>query len=143
MADKKRTAETWRAVDMTEAREADGAAKGGPTDRLFAANAAFNNLDYAFLSTLFNWGRATLGTIPFVTLGAHYMGPEGVILGIVAGGAISGLAAILTAYGIARRIARTKPGRGRVATRRTQAYVVRPGGYAGLSCSAGKLVHGP
>jgi len=75
---------------------------------LFAANAAFNNLDYAFLSTLFNWGRATLGTIPFVTLGAHHMGPEGVILGIVAGGAISGLAAIVTAYGIARRVARTK-----------------------------------
>lgn len=75
---------------------------------LFAANAAFNNLDYAFLSTLFNWGRATLGTIPFVTLGAHYLGPEGVILGIVGGGAISGLAAIVTAYGIAKRIARTK-----------------------------------
>ena len=76
---------------------------------LFAANAAFNNLDYAFLSTLFNWGRATLGTIPFVTLGAHYLGPEGVILGVVAGGAISGSAAIVTAYGIARRIARMKP----------------------------------
>jgi Na+-driven multidrug efflux pump len=75
---------------------------------LFAANAAFNNLDYAFLSTLFNWGRATLGTVPFVTIGAHYLGPEGVILGIVAGGAISGSAAIITAYGIARRIARLK-----------------------------------
>jgi colicin import membrane protein len=40
MADKKRTAELWRAVDMTDARGADGAAKGGPGDRLFAENAA-------------------------------------------------------------------------------------------------------
>jgi putative MATE family efflux protein len=76
---------------------------------LFAANAAFNNLDYAFLSTLFNWGRATLGTIPFVTLGAHYLGAEGIILGIVAGGAIFGAAAMVTAYGIAGKVARMKP----------------------------------
>ncbi len=34
---------------------------------LFVANAAFNNLGFPLLSTLFNWGRATLGTIPFVT----------------------------------------------------------------------------
>jgi putative MATE family efflux protein len=76
---------------------------------LFAANAAFNNLDYAFLSTAFNWGRATLGTIPFVTLGAHYLGAEGIILGVVAGGAIFGAAAMVTAYGIAGKVARMKP----------------------------------
>ncbi len=76
---------------------------------LFAANAAFNNLDYAFLSTLFNWGRATLGTIPFVTLGAHYMGAEGVILGIIMGGGIFGSAAIVTAYAVVGRLASRKP----------------------------------
>ena len=75
---------------------------------IFAANAAFNNLDYAFLSTLFNWGRATLGTVPFVALGAHYLGPEGVILGVIVGAAIFGVAAIVTAYGVAGRIARMK-----------------------------------
>ena len=72
---------------------------------LFAANAAFNNLDYAFLSTVFNWGRATLGTIPFVALGAHYIGPEGVFLGLVAGSGLFSVVAIATAYRIAGKIA--------------------------------------
>ena len=40
MADKKRTAELWRAVDMSDARIADGAARGGPADVRFAAEAA-------------------------------------------------------------------------------------------------------
>jgi putative MATE family efflux protein len=75
---------------------------------LFAANAAFNNLDFAFLSTLFNWGRATLGTVPFVALGAHYLGSEGVILGVIVGGAVFGSAAMVTAYAVVGRIARTK-----------------------------------
>ena len=42
------------------------------TGALFVANAAFNNLGYPVLSTAFNWGRATLGTIPFVAYGAHF-----------------------------------------------------------------------
>lgn len=72
---------------------------------LFVANAAFNNLGYAFLSTLFNWGRATLGTIPFVTLGAHLGGPEGGLLGMIVGAAIFGAAAIVTGYVIIGRLA--------------------------------------
>jgi len=75
---------------------------------LFSANAAFNNLDFAFLSTFFNWGRATLGTVPFVALGAHYLGSEGVILGVIAGGAVFGCAAMVSAYAVVARIARTK-----------------------------------
>jgi hypothetical protein len=35
---------------------------------LFVANAAFNNLGMPFLSTLFSWGRATLGTMPLAIL---------------------------------------------------------------------------
>ena len=35
------------------------------TGALYVANAAFNNLGFPLLSTAFNWGRATLGTIPF------------------------------------------------------------------------------
>lgn len=72
---------------------------------LFVANAAFNNLGYAFLSTIFNWGRATLGTIPFVTLGAHWGGPEGGLLGMIVGAAIFGAAAIVTAYVVTGRLA--------------------------------------
>ena len=75
---------------------------------IFAANAAFNNLDKAVLSTAFNWGRATLGTIPFVTLGAHYYGPEGVLLGVVAGAALFGAGAIVSAYGVVGGVARRK-----------------------------------
>ena len=48
---------------------------------LFVANTAFNNLGFPMLSMLFNWGRATLGTIPFVTFGAHYAGVQGGLAG--------------------------------------------------------------
>lgn len=73
---------------------------------LFVANAAFNNLGYAFLSTLFNWGRATIGTIPFVTLGAAWGGPEGALLGMALGAAIFGAAAMATAFHVTGRLAR-------------------------------------
>jgi putative MATE family efflux protein len=73
---------------------------------LFIANAAFNNLGYPLLSTLFNWGRATLGTIPFVTWGAHVGGPEGGLVGMVAGAALFGISAAATALWIARGLAR-------------------------------------
>jgi hypothetical protein len=41
---------------------------------LFVANAAFNNLGFPLLSTAFNWGRATLGTMPFAAIGATWYG---------------------------------------------------------------------
>jgi putative MATE family efflux protein len=78
---------------------------------IFAANAAFNNLDKAMLSTVFNWGRATLGTIPFVTLGAHWYGPEGVLMGIVAGASLFGLGAIASAYGVVGAVAKRRGAR--------------------------------
>ena len=59
------------------------------TGALFVANAAFNNLSYPVLSTVFNWGRATLGTIPFVAYGAHF-GPVGVLAGQAAGSVVFG-----------------------------------------------------
>lgn len=70
---------------------------------LFVANAAFNNLGAALYSTAFNWGRATLGTLPFVSLGAWLAGPSGALIGMAAGGAVFGLVALWVAF---RHIAR-------------------------------------
>ena len=72
---------------------------------LFVANAAFNNLGFSVLSMAFNWGRATLGTLPFVTLGAWWGGVKGAQLGVAAGAAIFGLSAVATAYRVVGRLA--------------------------------------
>lgn len=48
---------------------------------VFVANAAFNNLGYVLYSTALNWGRATLGVVPFIWLGGHYYGVKGVLAG--------------------------------------------------------------
>lgn len=74
---------------------------------LYVANASFNNLGFAWLSMLFNWGRASLGTIPFVTLGAAYAGVIGGQVGMAAGAAVFGLAALITAYRVVGRLAKT------------------------------------
>jgi len=55
---------------------------------IFVGNAAFNNLGHPFYSTWINWGRHTLGTIPFVLLGGYYFGALGVLAGQAAGGII-------------------------------------------------------
>ena len=52
---------------------------------LFVANVSFNNLGFPVLTMAFNWARATLGTIPFVTIGARYGGVQGAILGFALG----------------------------------------------------------
>jgi hypothetical protein len=65
---------------------------------LFLANASFNNLGFPLLSTLFNWGRATLGTMPFAWLGAELGGPEGAFVGWGLGSCLFGSAAIWTAF---------------------------------------------
>jgi Na+-driven multidrug efflux pump len=72
---------------------------------LFVANTAFNNLGFPVLATVFNWGRATLGTIPFVTIGAQRWGVEGGMMGAVAGSAVFGVAAVATAYWVTARLA--------------------------------------
>ncbi|MBK8456009.1 MAG: polysaccharide biosynthesis C-terminal domain-containing protein [Phyllobacteriaceae bacterium] len=64
---------------------------------LFVANAAFNNLGFATLSTLFNWGRSTLGTIPFVWAGGMIAGAEGVLAGWGLGAVVFGVGAIVVA----------------------------------------------
>ncbi|KNG94986.1 MATE family efflux transporter [Pseudaestuariivita atlantica] len=73
---------------------------------LFVANAAFNNLQHPYYSTWLNWGRHTLGTIPFVMLGAWALGAPGVLIGQAAGGVIFGTVALL----LALRVIASEPG---------------------------------
>ncbi|MGO4741651.1 MATE family efflux transporter [Bosea sp. 2KB_26] len=65
---------------------------------LFVANAAFNNLGMPILSTLFSWGRATLGTMPMAWVGAYYAGPKGAMVGTALGAVAFGLVALVFAY---------------------------------------------
>jgi putative MATE family efflux protein len=64
----------------------------------FVAGATFNNLGHPRFSALFSWGRVTLGTIPFVWLGAMWGGPEGVLIGNAIGVCLFGSAAVAVAY---------------------------------------------
>lgn len=73
---------------------------------LFLANASFNNLGFPFLSTLFNWGRATVGTMPFALLGAYYGGAEGAFVGWGLGACLFGAGAIWAAFWTIRRLER-------------------------------------
>jgi len=71
---------------------------------LFVANTVFNNLGFPLMAMVFNWGRATLGTIPFVTLGAAWGGFPGAVTGLVIGAAIFGLAGVVVAYALVARL---------------------------------------
>lgn len=70
----------------------------------FVASAAFNNLGHPNVSTLFNWGKATLGTIPFAIYGASIAGPEGVMAGMALGSVIFGIASVAWAYRIVAQV---------------------------------------
>ncbi|WP_420567488.1 MATE family efflux transporter [Thalassovita sp.] len=61
---------------------------------IFIANASYNNLGHPFYSTWINWGRNTLGMVPFVAIGALLWGAEGVLIGQMAGGALMALIAL-------------------------------------------------
>jgi putative MATE family efflux protein len=65
---------------------------------LFVANAAFNNLGFPLYSTAFNWGRATVGTLPVAWLGAHFGGVEGAMVGVALGSIAFGTAGLFTAF---------------------------------------------
>jgi putative MATE family efflux protein len=73
---------------------------------LFVANAAFNNLGFAFYSTALNWGRATLGVVPFIWLGAQWFGARGVMAGYGLGVVVFGLAGALLCRKVLQRIER-------------------------------------
>ena len=65
---------------------------------LFVANAAFNNLNRPIWSTALNWGKNTIGTIPFVLVGAGWFGAPGVIIGQAIGGVFFAILAIWLAF---------------------------------------------
>ncbi len=73
---------------------------------VLVSNASFNNLGYPLLSTFFNWGRATLGMIPFAYFGAQVAGPKGALVGIGLGSVAFGIAAAITAFWTIRRLER-------------------------------------
>jgi len=72
---------------------------------LFVCNAACNTLGRPHYATALSWGRATLGTIPFVTLGAHW-GAKGALFGHMMGGIVFGLAAVAVVQGLIARLER-------------------------------------
>ncbi|MEM9724828.1 MAG: MATE family efflux transporter [Pseudomonadota bacterium] len=65
---------------------------------LFATNAAFNNLGRPLTSTMLNWGRHTLGVVPFALGGAALFGAPGALLGQLAGGIAFALLALWLAH---------------------------------------------
>ena len=70
---------------------------------IFVANASFNNLGHPFYSTWINWGRHTLGTIPFVIAGGALWGAPGVLIGQAAGGLAAAALALILAVRVTRR----------------------------------------
>ncbi len=76
---------------------------------LFVANAAFNNLGYPLLSTVFNWGRSTLGVIPFVWFGSNYYGATGALAGYGLGVIFFGIAAAVVCLKVIRNLSDKPP----------------------------------
>lgn len=70
---------------------------------LFVSNAAFNNLRRPLYSTFLNWGKNTLGVIPFVAVGAAIGGAPGVLIGQAVGGVFFGVLGFWLAYRLVNR----------------------------------------
>jgi putative MATE family efflux protein len=71
----------------------------------YVAIAAFNNLGKAHWSTIANWGKATLGTVPFIHYGAQWGGAAGALWGMALGSVVFGIAAAAVGYLLVRRLA--------------------------------------
>ncbi len=65
---------------------------------LFVSNAVFNTLGRAHYSTVLNWARATIGTVPFVMAGAALDGAAGVLAGNMVGGIVFGCFAVASGH---------------------------------------------
>lgn len=71
---------------------------------IFVCNASFNNLGHPLYSTAVNWGRNTLGTLPFVWVGAAIGGASGVLVGQAIGGVIFAVAGVAIAWRLTSRL---------------------------------------
>lgn len=71
---------------------------------VFVANAAFNNLGFALYSTALNWGRATLGVVPFIWLGAHWYGAIGVLAGYGLGVVLFGVMGVWGCFRVLKQL---------------------------------------
>lgn len=71
---------------------------------VFIASAAFNNLGHPRYSTVLNWGRSTLGVIPFVSLGAAWYGAKGALAGSGIGVIVFGVIAVIWCFREVRRV---------------------------------------
>ncbi|MDK2775600.1 MAG: polysaccharide biosynthesis C-terminal domain-containing protein, partial [Tabrizicola sp.] len=60
---------------------------------IFVGNAVCNNLGRPFWSTVVNWGRHTVGTIPLALWLGQTWGAQGVLVGQALGGVVFGIAA--------------------------------------------------
>jgi len=76
---------------------------------LFVANAAFNNLGKAQYSTAMNFGKATLGTVPFVYYGAKYYGAFGILLFETIGSIVFGIMASFVAFRTVKQLEKAHP----------------------------------
>ncbi len=76
---------------------------------LFVANASFNNLHHPHWATFFNFGKAVLGVIPAVYLGAGWFGARGVLAGEAVGALVWGSLAVLAVFALSRRLEREPP----------------------------------
>jgi putative MATE family efflux protein len=75
---------------------------------IFVANATCNNLGAPVTSTLVNWGRHTVGTVPFALWLAGPWGAEGVLIGQALGGVLFGLLAVWIGWRAIDRVARQR-----------------------------------
>ena len=76
---------------------------------IFVSSAAFNNLGFPTYSTVFNWGRSTLGVIPFVWVGAQLYGATGVLAGWALGAVLFGIVSVIVCFRVVRSIAAGEP----------------------------------
>lgn len=75
---------------------------------LFVASAVFNTLGRPHFSTYLNWGRATLGTIPFVQAGSAWYGAPGVLTANMLGAIVFGTAAVMLCYRLIDALAKER-----------------------------------
>lgn len=69
----------------------------------FVAQSMFLTMDRAWWVPVFGWIRGTLGTLPFVYVGADHFGASGAVLGMWTGNTLVAIAAIVTASVVSRR----------------------------------------